>query len=99
MYPAREQDLPDLIATRRLIEQNIEKWLNSAEATSSSTSRTDTASRQPSSTSKSTLQTSPAAPTSSTVGTTTPESGVISTSFIGINSVLLFLTVAMLLSQ
>ncbi|KHJ81566.1 hypothetical protein OESDEN_18747, partial [Oesophagostomum dentatum] len=59
MYPAREQDPPDLVATRKLIEENIEKWLNSAQAASTSTSRTDTASGQPSSTSKSTLRTSP----------------------------------------
>ncbi|KHJ75229.1 serine carboxypeptidase S28 [Oesophagostomum dentatum] len=62
MYPAREQDPPDLVATRKLIEKNIEKWLNSAEATSTSTWRTDTASWQPSPTSKSTLHTSPGKP-------------------------------------
>ncbi|KHJ95413.1 hypothetical protein OESDEN_04642 [Oesophagostomum dentatum] len=33
MYPARKEDLPDLVAARKLIEENITKWLKGTETT------------------------------------------------------------------
>ncbi|KHJ95416.1 hypothetical protein OESDEN_04645 [Oesophagostomum dentatum] len=44
MYPARKEDLPDLVAARKLIEENIAKWLKGTETTTTPepTTRTTT---------------------------------------------------------
>ncbi|KIH42730.1 hypothetical protein ANCDUO_27281 [Ancylostoma duodenale] len=82
MYPARPQDPPDLVATRKLIEENIAKWLKTEPITKETTRATSTTPTTPASTARRASTAGPVSATASTQPTTTTTKSAPST-FIG----------------